>query len=95
MVAFVAVADVNMVRTESIHLLVHQLNEVITGMTYDLEMITGECIFQDKVSFIAILTSLFLCDDDFHACVVVKRTVSATSNGGVAILPSCYSLSGR
>jgi hypothetical protein len=49
---------VNMVRVQSIHLLVHHVDQVITGVPQNLKMLITDGRLQDEITFIAELHSI-------------------------------------
>ena len=62
-IAFAAMADVDVVGTQSIHLRVHRLNQMIARLAQYLQLLLRYGAFEDKISLLTKLRPLFLGDN--------------------------------
>ena len=65
-VAFVAVVDADGVRALLVHARVHGIDEGLTFVAQEFEVVFGYDGFEDEIAFVSVL--LFLCFGDKHGC---------------------------
>ncbi|MCH8046581.1 MAG: hypothetical protein IID44_22980 [Planctomycetes bacterium] len=59
-VAFAAMTDVNVIGAQSVHLLVHQLNQAIARIAQNLQMLIADRPLEDKVTLVHKLAAMLV-----------------------------------
>ena len=58
-----AMANVNVIGAQPVHLRMYCLDQVITRLLQNLQLLLRHCVFEDEVSLLAKLRLLFLSDN--------------------------------